>query len=64
MKLVSSGVGAVGFSLVTYAPGRVAKSSAEESSIMREIRRAGEDFDINLLDHLIVGRNGMIQVSA
>jgi len=66
MQLIGRGerLGAVAFILVTYAPGRVAKASPEESRITREIRRAGEDVDIHLLDHLIVGRGGLIEVAA
>lgn len=55
-------LGAAGFILIQHAPGRVLKATAEEVHLTREIRRAGEDFDVHLLDHLIMTRNGLIDV--
>ena len=55
-------LGAVGFILIQHSPERVLKATAEEVRLTREIRRAGEDFDVHLLDHLIITRNGLIDV--
>lgn len=48
-------LGAIGFILVHHDPGRMSAPTAEEIKVTREIRRAGEDFDIHLLDHIILG---------
>lgn len=47
-------LGAVGFVLVHHAPERVGKATTAEVDVTREIRRAGEDFEVHLLDHLIL----------
>jgi DNA repair protein RadC len=64
MEFVRRGhkLGAVGFVLVHYAPDRTTKAWPGELRMSREIRRAGEDFDIHLLDHLVIGRDRLFEV--
>lgn len=55
-------LGAVGFVLIQNSPARLSRATAEEIALTREIRRAGEDFDVHLLNHLIVTRKRVIEV--
>lgn len=55
-------LGAIGFVLVQNSPDRISKATPEEIGLSREIRRAGEDFDVHLLNHLIVTRKRVIEV--
>jgi DNA repair protein RadC len=54
---------ATGFLLVHYAPLRTSPPTPEERQTSRTLRKAGEDFDVHLLDHLIVSRDRLIDVS-
>ena len=55
-------LGAVGFVLIQNSPDRISNATSEEIGLSREIRRAGEDFDVHLLNHLIVTRKRVIEV--
>lgn len=55
-------LGAVGFVLIQNSPDRMSKATPEEVGLTRQIRRAGEDFDIHLLNHLIVTQDRLIEV--
>lgn len=55
-------LGAVGFILIQNSPDRISNATPEEIGLSREIRRAGEDFDVHLLNHLIVTRKRVIEV--
>lgn len=54
-------LGAAGFVLVHHAPERT-RTSPDELSLTKAIKRAGEDFDILLFDHLIMTSGGFIEV--
>jgi len=56
-------LGAVGFVLIHHAPQRSSGGSREEYRITREIRMAGEDFEIHLLDHLILAGSKLFDIS-
>lgn len=54
-------LGAIGFVLIHHAPERT-RPSPEDLKLTREIKRAGDDFDIQLLDYLIMTGDGFIEV--
>jgi len=56
-------LGAAGFILIHRALERWSGGSSEEYRITREIRRAGEDHEIHLLDHLILTGDRLIDIS-
>lgn len=56
-------LGAIGFLLIQNSPDRIAKATSQEIGLTREIRRAGEDFDVQLLGHLIITRHKVIEVA-
>lgn len=64
-RLVRRGLqlGAVGFVLIQNSPDRISKATPEEIGLTREIRRAGEDFNVQLLNHLIMTRTRVIEVA-
>jgi DNA repair protein RadC len=66
MRVVSQAqrLGAIGFLLVHVDPARTSVPTEEEIMVTRETRRLGEDFDIPLLDHLILGRDQVRDVAA
>lgn len=53
---------AAGFLLVQSSPDRISRATVQEIALTKEIRRAGEDFDVHLLNHLIVTRKRVIEV--
>lgn len=55
-------LGAVGFVLIQNSPERLSSATAEEIRLSGQIRRAGEEFDVYLLNHLIVTRKRIIEV--
>ncbi|HEY0630183.1 MAG TPA: JAB domain-containing protein [Sphingomicrobium sp.] len=55
-------LGAIGFVLIQNSPERLSKATAAEIELTREIRRAGEDFDVHLLNHLILTRRKVLEV--
>lgn len=57
-------IGAFGFALLYHDPDRRSGPSAQELAMTRELRRLGEELDIYLLHHLIVGRDGLKEVAA
>lgn len=58
-----AGLGAVGFLLVHHSPRRTSGGTPEEFKVTREIREAGEDADVHLLDHLIIAGGIMFDIS-
>ena len=56
-------LGAAGFVLIHHAPERLSGGSAGEYRVTREIRKAGEDYEIHLLDHLILVGDKLIDIS-
>lgn len=64
MRLIARGekLGAVGFMLVHNDPGRSAPPTPEEYALTKEIRRAGDDFDVHLLDHLVIAGNWLMDI--
>ena len=56
-------MGAIGVILIHHAPDRVLRPTPDEFRITKEIRRAGEDFDVHLLDHLIVTRDRLMDIN-
>jgi DNA repair protein RadC len=54
-------LGAASFILVHYAPRRTSSASLEEAGLLRKIRRGAEDFDVYLLDYLILGSEGVVR---
>lgn len=64
MQFVSRGqkLGAIGFVLVHYAPDRLTRPWPGELRLSKEVRRAGDDFDIHLLDHIVIGRDRLFEI--
>lgn len=56
-------LGATGFLVVHHAPARCSRPTPEEYAITKEIRRAGEDLDVHLLEHLILTRAGVKDIN-
>ena len=56
-------LGAAGFVLVHHAPERLSGGSPGEYRITKQIRKAGEDYEIHLLDHLILAGDKLIEIS-
>ena len=56
-------LGAAGFILIHHAPKRVSGVSTEEYRITADIRRSGEEFEIHLLDHVILAGDRLIDIS-
>jgi DNA repair protein RadC len=56
-------LGAAGFILIHHAPERSSGASPEEYAITKKIRRAGEDFELHLLDHLILAGGRLFDIT-
>jgi len=56
-------LGATGFILAHYDPPRSSGPTAGELRASKELRRLGEDVDVYLLHHLIVGDHGLREIA-
>jgi DNA repair protein RadC len=57
-----AGLGAAGLILIHHAPERSSSGSPEEYAITTKVRRAGEDFELPLLDHLILAGGRLFDI--